>query len=75
MNHKDRDQWIKDRAYSLWEISGRPHGRDHEHWQQALADWETYGRSQNRAGARPPTEAEKAEILARIHRHTGGHIA
>jgi hypothetical protein len=24
-------------AYRLWEQEGRPHGRDHEHWQKALA--------------------------------------
>jgi hypothetical protein len=26
---------IRDRAYYIWVESGRPHGRDQEHWQEA----------------------------------------
>ena len=29
---------IEVRAYLLWEIAGRPHGRHHEHWAQAEKD-------------------------------------
>ena len=31
----DREDRIKARSYQLWEDSGRPHGRHHEHWQEA----------------------------------------
>ena len=34
MTH-DAEQRIRDRAYHLWEGAGRPHGRDHEFWEQA----------------------------------------
>lgn len=33
--NKDR---IRQRAYQLWEASGRPDGKQEEHWQQALAE-------------------------------------
>lgn len=29
---------IRVRAYLIWESEGRPHGRHHEHWQQAVAE-------------------------------------
>ncbi|GAA0535243.1 hypothetical protein GCM10008941_13470 [Rhizomicrobium palustre] len=31
----DRDEHIRNRAHSIWESEGRPHGRDVEHWQRA----------------------------------------
>lgn len=50
----ERDEWIRDRAYALWEEAGRPHGQDGEHWRQANAEWEA-GAQRSRpsmAGAR-----------------------
>ncbi|WFU11127.1 DUF2934 domain-containing protein [Rhizobium sp. CB3090] len=38
-------EWIKRRAYSLWEEAGRPHGRDQEHWNQAAAEREDLERT------------------------------
>jgi len=32
----EREEWISKRAYALWEAEGRPHGRDHVHWEQAV---------------------------------------
>ena len=34
----ERQEWISKRAYSLWEASGRQHGKDHEHWEQAVRE-------------------------------------
>jgi hypothetical protein len=34
----DKDALIRDRAYALWEASGRPIGRDQEHWYQAAKE-------------------------------------
>jgi hypothetical protein len=31
----DLERRIEQRAYELWESEGRPHGREHAHWQQA----------------------------------------
>ncbi|AUW43586.1 DUF2934 domain-containing protein [Rhizobium leguminosarum] len=33
-----RHEWINKRAYAIWEERGRPHGRDDEHWRQAVAE-------------------------------------
>jgi len=35
-----RDEWVANRAYELWDSAGRPDGQDHEHWSQANWDWE-----------------------------------
>jgi len=50
----DRDEWIKERAYALWEAAGRPHGQDHHHWNQALAEWQALEQEKpsSMAGAR-----------------------
>jgi hypothetical protein len=29
------DDWIRQRAYALWEEEGRPSGKDAAHWEQA----------------------------------------
>ncbi len=31
------EERIRERAYHIWEASGRPHGRDQEFWHQARA--------------------------------------
>jgi hypothetical protein len=30
-----REQHIRERAYHLWEMEGKPHGRDTEYWERA----------------------------------------
>ncbi|EJC81807.1 Protein of unknown function (DUF2934) [Rhizobium leguminosarum bv. trifolii WSM2297] len=39
MSH-NRDAWVSQRAYSLWESEGRPEGRGESHWAQALREFE-----------------------------------
>ena len=34
----DREQKVRERAYSLWEQEGGEHGRHEEHWQRAEAE-------------------------------------
>src|SRR4051794_22256884 len=34
----DREERIRRRAYEVWEREGRPHGRDPEHWAQAVQE-------------------------------------
>jgi hypothetical protein len=31
-------EWVQKRAYALWEEEGRPVGRDHAHWEQAIKE-------------------------------------
>lgn len=33
-----REEWIKKRAYALWEEEGHPTGRDSIHWEQARVE-------------------------------------
>ncbi|MBB4576366.1 DUF2934 domain-containing protein [Rhizobium lentis] len=35
-----REEWIKKRAYALWEEEGYPTGRDSIHWEQARHECE-----------------------------------
>ena len=35
---ESRDEWIKKRAYAIWEEEGHPSGRDVEHWAQASSE-------------------------------------
>jgi hypothetical protein len=39
MSH-NKDAWVSQRAYSLWESEGRPHGRGESHWAQAMREFE-----------------------------------
>ncbi|MBN8905656.1 MAG: DUF2934 domain-containing protein [Alphaproteobacteria bacterium] len=34
-SNEDREQRIRERAYSLWEEEGRPDGRGEEFWERA----------------------------------------
>ncbi|WP_129793836.1 DUF2934 domain-containing protein [Sphingosinicella sp. CPCC 101087] len=36
----DREQRVKQRAYEIWEQSGRPSGRHDDHWDQAQRELE-----------------------------------
>jgi hypothetical protein len=49
----DRHAEIAKRAYSLWELEGRPTGRDIEHWLRAEAELETTRHAQTAKGAAP----------------------
>ncbi|OCJ07274.1 hypothetical protein A6U86_09430 [Rhizobium sp. AC27/96] len=35
---ESRDEWIKKRAYAIWEEEGYPAGRDGIHWEQASSE-------------------------------------
>jgi hypothetical protein len=36
----NKEDWISQRAYAIWEAEGRPYGREAENWQQAAAEFE-----------------------------------
>lgn len=40
-----REEWIKKRAYALWEEEGHPTGRDSIHWEQARAEHDALKRA------------------------------
>ncbi|WP_208246618.1 DUF2934 domain-containing protein (plasmid) [Rhizobium sp. T1470] len=37
---RNKDDWINQRAYGLWEAEGRPEGRSGDHWQQAAREYQ-----------------------------------
>lgn len=58
-----REEWIAERAYALWELSGRIHGRDAEHWTQAVEE--------RKALERTRASADGAEVLVRFRLKSG----
>lgn len=49
--------WLSARAYAIWETAGRPIGQDHDHWLQAVAEYELMDRTR--------ASADGGEVLAR----------
>jgi hypothetical protein len=60
----DREQWVQQRAYALWETEGRPDGRDRAHWEQAERELST-------AEAPEETAPEAAAAAAPVVESTG----
>jgi len=54
----ERNEWLRKRAYALWEAAGRPDGKDAEHWHQAVEERDALERSQ--------ATVDGAEIIARL---------
>jgi len=60
-NRQD-EQWLRDRAYYIWEREGRPHGRALNHWLQAIGD----ATRVRRVSDRDPTPDEERILAGRI---------
>jgi hypothetical protein len=63
----DKEARIRERAYEIWVREGRPHGRDAEHWQKAVAEITAEsGAVADRAaaGSKPRTEAPSTAPVA-----------
>ncbi|MCJ8507311.1 DUF2934 domain-containing protein [Rhizobium lemnae] len=56
----DSENWIKQRAYELWEADGQPHGKHDEHWAQACAEYEARTNSSVKAPTKRKTSAKSA---------------
>tara|TARA_R110002020_G_scaffold50864_5_gene144178 strand:- start:3949 stop:4317 length:369 start_codon:yes stop_codon:yes gene_type:complete len=50
------DEWIRQRAYALWEQEGRPSGRDAEHWEQARQE---HGAAASKTATSPSEKSGK----------------
>ena len=58
-----REEWIKKRAYALWEEEGHPTGRDSIHWEQARAEHDALkgaSKSANGKEVKPRTKRASA---------------
>ncbi len=61
-----KDDWINQRAYSLWEAEGRPEGRGGDHWQQAAREYELL--ELTRASADGSELIERLKAMGRLMR-------
>ncbi|WP_165217498.1 DUF2934 domain-containing protein [Affinirhizobium pseudoryzae] len=55
------EEWIKNRAYALWEEEGRPHGKDAEHWERAAQEYKTVNGGAKKAPAARKSKAADAK--------------
>jgi hypothetical protein len=53
----DREQRVKQRAYELWEQSGRPSGRHDDHWDQARRETEQQDQGRTTEAQAPTVDA------------------
>lgn len=58
MDHRDREQRIRERAYQIWVQEGRPEGRAEAHWEEAR---ELEGQAEVSPGATRPNPAGREE--------------
>jgi len=59
MTSTDIYERIRQRAYSLWERDGRPHGRQMAHWLQAERELAETVRRPKAAKAATPTKTDR----------------
>jgi hypothetical protein len=60
----NREDSIREHAYRLWEVQGKPEGRDKEHWQQAEKELSPAGPGENRTPDNKIGEVKYAEESA-----------
>jgi len=65
------ETWIRERAYSIWEMEGRPEGRERQHWEQATRDVMSRGKGSSadpiavKTTGRPAAAAKSAPAKGR----------
>lgn len=58
----DSEDWIKSRAYELWEQEGQPHGKHAEHWERARREYEQHSSASAGNGVKQPAARRKAAV-------------
>ncbi len=58
------EDWIRRRAYELWESEGYPSGKDTEHWERAKLEFSSQ-KPVSRASAKPRKGTETAKASAK----------
>ncbi|MBX4906501.1 MULTISPECIES: DUF2934 domain-containing protein [Rhizobium] len=70
-----REEWIKKRAYALWEEEGYPTGRDSIHWEQARHERDALeGSSSNGKEAKPRVKRAATTTKAAPGAKTNGVV-
>ena len=64
----DQDREIAKRAYAIWEIEGRPTGRELDHWLRAQAEVQVHESAP--ADKMPPASAKPRRAARRTARRT-----
>lgn len=59
----DREQRIRQRAYELWEVAGKPEGREAEHWAEAERQLAAEDFSAGNPEATDPKQTENVETV------------
>ncbi|KQV30795.1 hypothetical protein ASC97_20190 [Rhizobium sp. Root1203] len=63
-----QQEWIKKRAYALWEEEGRPAGRDFIHWEQARREREALeGSAASSDGKEVKTRVKRAATVPKAN--------
>lgn len=60
----DREDRIRQRAYELWEREGAPHGREQDHWHQAMQEIEAEDRSASEPAPKASPRKRAASVAA-----------
>ena len=55
------ETWIRERAYAIWELEGRPQGCEQQHWEQAARDV----MSRNKGASAEPVVAKASKPAAK----------
>lgn len=55
---ESQEDWIKRRAYALWESEGYPSGKDRDHWEQAKLEFVTQAPVGDGARTKAPAKAK-----------------
>jgi Protein of unknown function (DUF2934) len=63
---RNRDDWVSQRAYAIWEEEGRPQGRGESHWAQAHREFEQL--EATKASADGSDLIEKLKVAGRLMR-------
>jgi CheY-like chemotaxis protein len=58
----NRNEWIAERAYSLWEDAGKPFGQDEIHWRQAVLERDLLEKTQASADGREVIERPRLAL-------------
>ena len=60
--HTEREQRVRERAYYLWELAGKPGGRATEFWEQAEREIAQEERDQGQTGGSEPVAGRYEEF-------------
>jgi hypothetical protein len=61
-DNKPNESSVRDRAHHLWEVEGKPEGKDKEHWHQAEKELSSASPGEDRTPEKKIGEVKYAEV-------------